>query len=251
LLTPGRAALAWMVGDPRAQFDVGHWVPVMAGICAGVLVGRPGVLTPHGRARVAAASPGSVDLAALLGVQLLGAPMEPVLGLIEPGAAQRAFSQGAVDALLLRGHRVPEQVAALAAMGAQPLFTLGTVDDGGRAVRDPAFPDVPHFAELLMARGGKPDGALFAAWRATAAAAQLEFGLVLPQLTPAAMVALWRRAGADAVAALGVQAAAATVNVRPLSGPAATASTAAVAADAPILLKLRRWLAGRLNWQPA
>ena len=70
-------------------------------------------------------------------------------------------------------------------------------------------------------------GPLCNAWSAAAAAAQLEFGLVLPQLTPAAMVALWRRAGVDAVASLGVQATAATVDVRPLGGPAATANTAA------------------------
>ena len=62
LLVPGQAALAWMVGDPRAQFDVGHWVPVMAGASPGIVVGRPTVLAPNGRARVAAAGPGSFDL---------------------------------------------------------------------------------------------------------------------------------------------------------------------------------------------
>ena len=39
LLAPGEAALAWMVGDPRAQFDVGHWVPVMAGTASAIVVG--------------------------------------------------------------------------------------------------------------------------------------------------------------------------------------------------------------------
>jgi hypothetical protein len=251
LLAPGQAALAWMVGDPRAQFDVGHWVPVMAATSAGVLVGRPTVLT-GGRARVAAAAPASGDLPALLGVQLLGAKMEPVFGLGEPHAAQSAFSQGAVDAVLLRGHRVLDQVAALATLGAQPLFTLGTVDDNGQVVRDPSFLDVPHFTELLAARGSlSPNDPLREAWRATAAAAQLEFGMVLPQLTPASMVSLWRRAAADAVGALGVQATAANVNVRPVGGAAATTSTAAVAATAPVLQELRRWLASRFNWQPA
>ena len=63
-------------------------------------------------------------------------------------------------------------------------------------VRDPAFPDVPHLAELYATRSGRPPaGPLYDAWRASAAAAQLEFGLVLPQLTPAAMVSLWRNAG--------------------------------------------------------
>lgn len=251
LLAPGQAALAWMVGDPRAQFDVGRWVPVMAGTSAGIVVGRPTVLAPNGRARVAAATPTGAELPALLGIHLLGARMEPVFGLGEPAAALSAFSQGAADAVLLRGHRVPEQLAAYGEVGAVPLFALGVLDDSGRMVRDPAFVDVPHFAEVFTARnGGRPGGPLGEAWCAIAAAVQLEFGLVLPQLTPAAMVALWRRAGIDAAASLGVQAAAATVGVRPLSGLAATSNTAAIAANAPALEELRRWLAGRFNWKP-
>ena len=251
LLAPGQAALAWMVGDPRAKFDVAHWVPVMAGASSGIVVGRPSVLA-NGRARVAAAGPASIDLPALLGIHLLGGKMEPVFGLDQPTAAQSAFSQGAVDAVLLHGHRVPDQFITLAAARAQPLFTLGAIDGDGRIVRDPAFPEVPHFAELYQARfGRKPHGPLCEAWCATAAAAQLEFGLVLPELTPAAMVALWRRAGTDAVASLGVQATAAAVDVRPLAGSVANANTAAVAANAPALLELRHWLASRFNWHPA
>jgi len=252
MLAPGQAALAWMVGDPRAKFDVAHWVPVMAGTSAGIVVGRPTVLAPGGRARVAAASPASADLAALLGFHLLGANMEPVFGLAGHEAARSAFSQGAVDAVLLCGRGVPDQFAALATVGAQPLFSLGVFGDSGQVMRDPAYPAVPHFAELYAARGGtQPDEKLRSAWSATAAAAQLEFGLVLPQLTPAAMVALWRRAGLDAVASLGVRATAATVDVRPLVGPAATANTTALAATAPALQELRGWLTDRFNWRPA
>ena len=251
LLTPGMAPLAWMVGDPRAQFDVAHWVPVMAGACPAIVVGRPTVLDPSGRARVAAASPASFDLSALLGLHLLRANVEPVFGLLDPGAARSAFAQGVVDAVLVRGHNVPEQVSALKSSGAQPLFTLGALDDDGYFVRDPTFPALPHFAELLAMRTAtKPHGPLFDAWCAIAAAVRLDFGLVLPQLTPAAMVALWRRAGSDAAGALGVQATAAVMSVRPLAGPMATTSTAALAASAPALRELRGWLAARFNWRP-
>jgi hypothetical protein len=178
--------------------------------------------------------------------------MEPVLGLATPAAARAAFAQGAVDALLLHGLRVPEQVAALGALGAQPLFALGALDDAGRVVRDPAFPALPHFAELYTTRtGGRVAGPLFDAWNAAAAAVRLEFGLVLPQLTPAAMVALWRRAGTDAVGMQGVQTVAQAANVRPLAGPVATTNTAVLAANAPALSELRNWLASRLNWHPA
>jgi hypothetical protein len=79
----------------------------------------------------------------------------------------------------------------------------------------------------------------------------LEFALVLPQLTTAAMVSLWRRAGTEATSATSVQTVAAALGVRPLAGPSATAITMAAAADGSALLDLRRWLATRFNWHPA
>jgi hypothetical protein len=252
LLVPGQAALAWMVGDSRVQFDVGHWVPVMAGLSTGIVVGRQGALAPDGHARPAAAGPASLDLAALLGIHLLGTHIDPVFGLADQTATRNAFAQGAVNAVLLRGADVPEQFEALASAGAQSLFTLGAIDDSGRTTRDPAFPNVPHFAELHEMRSGrKPNGPLFDAWSAAAAAAQLEFALVLPQLTPAAMISLWRHAGTDATASAAVQATGASLNVRPLGEPVATANIAATATDATSLLELRHWLAGRFNWHPS
>jgi hypothetical protein len=144
---------------------------------------------------------------------------------------------------------VPERVAALAASGGQPVFAMGARDAAGAMVRDPLFPDLPNLLQMRAGLGGAPlSGPLYDAWCATATACQLDFGLVLPQLTPASMVALWRRVGAQAAAAPEMQAMAASVSVRPQGGPAAIAS---IAADAPALLALRRWLASRFNWHPA
>ena len=94
-------------------------------------------------------------------------------------------------------------------------------------------------------------GPLFDAWCATAAAVQLEFGLVLQQLTPASIVALWRHAGIDAAASLPLQVTSTAANVRLLAGPAATANTSAAAASATTLTELRGWLASRFKWRPA
>ena len=252
LLVPGQATLAWMVGDSRAQFDVGHWVPVMAGMTSGIVVGRPGVLDSGVRVRVGAAGAASLDLAALLGLQLLGVPIQPVFGITDVTTAHSAFMQNAVDAVFLRGQRVPDQFSVMAASGAQSLFTIGILSEAGQATRDPAFPDVPHFSELYQTRSGRgPSGLLFGAWRAVAAAAQLDFGLVLQQLTPAAMVSLWRRAGVDAAAATPVQAVGTSLSVRLVAAPDATANTTATVASAPTLTELRGWLAGQLNWKPA
>ncbi len=250
LLVPGNAALAWLVGDPRAQFDAGHWVPVLAGATPGVVVSRlgPSAFGPGGKPRIAAAAPAGPELPALLGIELLGARPVPVFDIIKPADADDALRRGTVDTVFVGGQKVPARVAALATAGGQPVFSLGARDASGALVRDPLFPDLPNLPEMRGGLGGKPlSGPLFDAWCATATASQLDFGMVLPQLTPAAMVALWRRASAQVAATPEMQAAAAALSVRPLGIPAETAS---IAADAAALLALRRWLAGRFNWHP-
>ena len=253
LVVPGAAALAWLVGDPRAQFDVGHWVPVIAGISPGVVALRGGAagLASGRKIRIAAASPVGPELAALLGLDLLGAQPVPVPGLIDDDAVRTALMNDRVDGVLLRGRKVGEQVAAMAGLGVQPVFSLGEATDAGLAARDPAFPELPHFAELLSA--SRPDvvsGPLFSGWRAIAAATRLEFAVVLPQLTPAAMVAQWRRAGAEAAGAPEMAQATSGQMVRALTGAAGAAEIAAVSAEAATLLELRRWLGTRLDWHP-
>lgn len=245
LLAPGDAALAWLVGDPRARFDVAHWVPVLAGATPGVLVGRA-ALAPGKRLRIGAAGPAGADLPALLALDLLGIPCEPVFGLGEAQALS-AFSSGETDLVLLRGAGVPARLAALP--GARPLLGFGASDESGQLVRDPLAPDAPSLPEVHAAlRGGAPDGSLFEAWRAAAAASQLAFGLVLPRLTPPEMVALWRRAGNAASLAPEMQAMAASSATRPLATQAATAGIARIAVDSASLLELRRWLAERYGW---
>jgi hypothetical protein len=252
LLAPGETVLDWLVGDPRAKFDVGHWVTVMACVAPAVVVGRPAAFAAGGSVRIAAAHPAGPDLPAVLGIELLGGRAELVPGAVEDDALQTAFARNAVDAVLLRAHKVPDQAKALVDAGAEPIFTLGAHDDAGALIRVAEFPNVPTLPELYaQRRGAPPSGPIFDAWCAAAAASQLEFGLVLPQLTPASMVALWRRAGTDAAGALDVQSPAMSLDVHPLGGPAATANTAPVAANETALLALRKWLASRFNWRPA
>ena len=256
LLAPGESVLDWLVGDPRAQFDVGHWVPVMACVAPAAVVGRPAAFAEGGAAggvvRIAADQPAGHALPAVLGIELLGARAQLVPNIADNRMLLDALTRNAVDAVLLRGHEVPAQAKELSAGGAAPIFTLGTRDDTGALVRPSAFPGVPTLPELYAARrGSKAEGPICDAWAAAAAASQLEFAMVLPQLTPAAMVALWRRAGADAAGALDVQAAALALSVDLLGGPAATASTAPTAANQAALQAVRQWLVRRFNWRPA
>ncbi len=249
LLVPGAAALAWLMGDTRAHFDTASWVPVMAGLSSGVVAGRlpPARIAPGTKLRLAAELTG-FDLPALLAVELLGATVIPVRGLRNDNAARDALIQGAVDLVFLRERQVPERLAALQRAGAMPLFSLGTATDGGALARDPLLPDVPDFFEYCrLLRMTALDGSLFHAWRAAAASSQLDFALVLPQLTPAAAVAIWRQAAASAADTSGWYP---HGTFRVLPPTMATVCVATTAADPPAQLELRRWMATRFDWRP-
>ncbi|CAH2600373.1 conserved exported protein of unknown function [Rhodovastum atsumiense] len=249
LLVPGETVLAWLAGDPRARFDAAGWLPVLAGLTSGVLCSRipATALHPGISLRVACASQTGPELAALLGLDLMGIEPLPVRGVHDAAAARQALATQAADAVLLSGPMTREQLADAAALGAAPLFTLGMPTAGGTA-RDPLLPGLPIAPELIgRLRGPPPTAGLVAAWRAAAAAAVTEFALVLPPLTPATLVAMWRHAGTEAAPDLQTQ----TRGLRLLAGAEASAATTTMACDAARMLELRRWLAMRLNWRPA
>ncbi len=250
LLLPGSAAMARLIGDPRAQFDLARWVPALAGVTPGLVVSRlpMGQAINGARLRVAASRAAGPELPALLALDLLGAEWVPVFGLSE-AAATDALAQGQVDAVCLHGRGVADLAQSLAPSGMQPLFSFGSLDESGQRQRDPAFPAVPTAYELFARQGGHQG--LRNAWSATAAASDLDMALVLPQLTPAAMVALWRRATAQAMGPGGVAAQATALGVRSLLAPAAIANTGALLADQATQLDLRRWLSSRLNYKPS
>lgn len=253
LVVPGDAALAWLAGDPRAQFDAAHWVPVMAAAGSAVLVGRMGLdaLFRRPTLRLACSSATGPATAVLLALDLLGLPVRPQFGLVDAAAKRGAYAAGDADFVLLHGPDVPRQVAAYVALGAQPVFSLGATDIDGAPVRDPLFPDLPTVVELhARLRGAAPSGPLYQAWRATVAATELTFGLMLPPLTPASLVAVWRRAGDEAVMAPAMVAETTAHALRPLPPTAAAAATRLLAASPASLLELRSWLATRWNYRP-
>ncbi len=250
MLVPGAAAIAWLAGDPRVHFDAARWVPALASLCSGVLVARGGMDgSLAGRTlRVAASTATGAELPVLLGLSMLRARPAPAFGLSEPQDAAAALRDGRVDAVFLAGHDVPARLRTLRADGFAPLFSLGGAGDDIEA-RDPALSDVPAFAELYRRQAGHaPSGALFQAWRATAAAAAIDTALVLPLLAPAALVARWRSACQDALSDLGLVSAARTAEVDPVPAPRCVQALARINADETTQLTLRRWIAGQTGW---
>jgi hypothetical protein len=231
LLLPGSAATAWLVGDPRARFDAAGWVPAWAGLASAVLVSRAPLAS--GRPlRVGSARPAGPTLPALLALDLLGIEVTPC-------------DDRTADAVFLSGQGARAAVALQRGMA--PVLTLGALDPAGAWGRDPAFPAVPTAAEAVS-RHAPP--ALLAALRAASAAALLDAALVLPRLSPANRVALWRRACAEASGTAALANEAAALGVRAAPAPAAAVLMAAVAADVPTLLALRGWLDARWGSQP-
>lgn len=231
LLLPGSAALAWQVGDPRAQYDAARWVPAWAGVASAVLVSRV-PLSPGRTIRVGGANPGGAALPALLALDMIGIEVTP-----GPDAT--------ADAVFHCGQGAPAAAAQQAGM--VPVMTLGMVDADGSWLRDPAFPSVPTAVEA--ATPYRPAPALLAALRATAAATVLDAALVLPHLAPANRIALWRRACAEAAATPDVLTEAAALGVRSAKLPASAALLSTLAADVPTLLALRTWLDARWGWR--
>ncbi|MFZ4407590.1 MAG: hypothetical protein ACOYOH_09625 [Paracraurococcus sp.] len=234
LVLPGLAALARMVGDPRARFDAAGWLPVCAAQGSAVVVGREAMPAPGATPRFGLAAADMPGAAALLGCDLLGLAASPVLGLVPP-RAETALGQGVVEAALLAGTDVP---ARMAAVGARPWFTLEPP-----GMRDPLLPEVPSLFELV--RGGAPE--LRGAALAAAGCARMQAALVLPALTPANLVAAWRSAAQrwlDEETRLGW-----APGIRPLAGADSASLLAALSPAPAVALAYREWLLRRLNWR--
>ncbi|MCF3945874.1 MULTISPECIES: hypothetical protein [Acidiphilium] len=253
-ILPGEASIAFLAGDPRVHFQPGDWIQVMAGLSAALLILRGGLgrLSESAPIRLAAASPESPDLAALLAFQRLGASVVPIFGLRGAAAVARAFAAGEADAVLLTGEEIPADAAPLAAEGGIPVGTLGIAGESGDIVRDPLFPHLPTIHEIADNRGAPGlSQPLDQAYRAVAAASRIDFMLVLPHLTTSAKVAIWRQAAVAAVASPALQSAAAASAISLTADGGAASALAPLDLPSGALLALREFMFQRLGWRPS
>jgi len=236
LLISGQPAIAWLVGDPRAQFDAGHWLPIATGLSSGVVLRQSPVQPKSGRLRLAVSGPSDLVLAARLGLSLLGMEAGEVTAMPDPAAALR---QGLADAAFVHGPNAVGPAKIAIAHGASALFSLGCHDDAGNLVRDRQLPDVPTLPELMAALPQTPvNAALTMAWRAAAAAAQVEFALLLPWLTPSGTVAWWRKAATQIAQEIKVP----DGTLQICGDPTLGFGLSDISVDAVTSLALRRWL---------
>jgi hypothetical protein len=249
LLFPGCVALAWMAGDSRAQFDIGHFLPLLALASTDVVMMRGGLDLPKraGPVRLACGTVPQPAHTALMALDLLGIAAVAVQPVTDPLTAVRA---GTVDAVFVRGSDVPGQVQALTASGLLPAFTTGLPIPGAQPAAGAALHGVPHLAGLLAPAQRTGDSRV-TAWRALAAASALDLMLALPRLSTASSVANWRRACRSSVASDAIAQQIAHRSLLLLSEQDTATAMQLIRADATAQLTFRHWLADRLNWRPA
>jgi len=234
LVLTGHAAQALLVGESRARYEPRHW-PAIAGSLVPVLVAGRGALASTQRIRIALPGPGAAEAGALLALDLIGRSATPVF--LPPGLSpDAAVDAGIADAVVLVGR---DAMARTAALGLVPWFSF----DRERPDREAALAEVASFGKLLGDRA-QPD--LVAASRAAGAALRVPGMLVLPALTSADAVALWRGAARNWVEEAREPD---ETTTRRVGGEEAADVLATLCPAAEVANAYRDWLRRRLSWQ--
>ena len=211
--TSGSTQFPYLLGDKRVKYDYKDWTIILATPTGGVVYVRPevgvksaadmkklrGKKLIYGSAGVTA-----LDLVMSLSFEILELDMKAVFGMKSRGEARLAFERGESTADWQTTAAYLKSVSPLVKAGkAVPLFTYGAIDDNGKLVRDPTFPNLPHFAEVYRTMHGKdPRGPAWDAWQAffTAGFAAQKM-IFLPKGTPKEIVDTWRAAAEKVVKA--------------------------------------------------
>ncbi len=209
--TSGSTQFPHLLDDTRVKYQYKDWATVLASPTGGVVYINPdlGVKGPADLARLKSremkyGSQGatSLDLVPLLAFELLELNVKPVFGMKGRGDGRLAFERGEAAIDYQTSSAYLRNVVPLVKAGkAVPLFSWGVLDDGGAFVRDPTFPDLPHFIEFYeQAVGRKPAGIAFEAFKAfNTAGFAVQKGVFLPKGTPADIVAAYAKAFQAAV----------------------------------------------------
>jgi tripartite-type tricarboxylate transporter receptor subunit TctC len=193
--TSGSTHLPYLLGDPRVRYELKELIPVLVSPTGGVVYVNPTLGAKSARdigklkgkpMKYGSQGATSLDLVPVLAFEILGLDVEPVFGL-NRGPARVAYERGESLIDYQTSSAYLSNVEPLVKAGkAVPLFTWGVLDSKGEFVRDPTFPDLPHFAEAYeMAHGKKPSGTAYEAYKAFVVAGfAAQKPLFLPKGTP-------------------------------------------------------------------
>lgn len=173
----GSTQFPFLLNDPRVRYNYNDWNVVLASGTGGV------VYLPTALAEAYAADPSALndefliygsqsatglDLVPLLAWEMLGLNVEPVFGIEGRGDGRLMFERGEANIDYQTSSSYLSSVVPLVEAGsAVPWFSFGALDENGRIVRDPTFPDLPSFREVCEANPNcDTNGIAWEAWRA-------------------------------------------------------------------------------------
>lgn len=204
--TSGSTQMPYLLDDPRVKYEYKNWKVLMAYPNGGVVYCSPDLginnafeIKNLGDRRLIYASQGptSLDIVPMLAFDLLDLNVKTVFGFRGRGAGRLAFERGEVAIDYQTSSAYLKNVMPLVKEGsAVPLWSWGILDDQGALIRDPSFPDLPHFGEVYESViGEKPAGIAWDAWFALMSAG---FGgmklLLVPKETPDTIISYYQDA---------------------------------------------------------
>ena len=203
--TSGTTQMPYLLDDPRMRFDYKNYKPLMCYPNGGVVYCSPelGVRSAEELGAVselplkyASQGPTSLDIVPMFSFELLGLNVKAVFGFRGRGAGRLAFERGEVLIDYQTSSAYLKNVVPLVERGeAIPLFSFGALDENGRLIRDPSFPELPHFGEVYEYFGNQRKGIEWDTWFAFMAAGYGGMKLLLtPRETPEEIVAIYRDA---------------------------------------------------------
>jgi len=203
--TSGSTQFPYLLGDKRVKYDYTKWRPLLAYATGGVVYISPslGVKTAaelvkkNPPLKYGSQGATSLDLVPLLAFEMLGMDVKAVFGMKGRAPARKAFMTGEVKIDYQTSAAYLSKVTPLVKEGtAIPIMTWGSLDDNGKLVRDPNFPNLPHFAEVYeQVKGKKPSGPAFDAWKAFFIAGfPAQKFVVVPKDTPNDVVKVYQDA---------------------------------------------------------
>mgnify|MGYP001060952298 FL=1 len=204
--TSASTQFPYLMGDPRVDYDYRDWRVLMASGTGGVAY----ISSDFGISNAAelgqiidqqllygSQGPTSLDLVPVLGFKLLGLNVRPIFGLSGRGAGRLAFERGETNIDYQTTTAYLRNVVPLINQGsAVPLFSWGALNEDGELIRDPTFPDLPHFGEAYeLLHGETPSGLSWESWFAffTAGFPAMKM-LVVPIETPDEIVQAYENA---------------------------------------------------------
>jgi tripartite-type tricarboxylate transporter receptor subunit TctC len=209
----GSNQFPYLLGDPRVQYDYKNFTPLLVSPTGGIvyLPTAFGVKDASGLSAIkdrelvyANTGATALDLVLMLAFELLGLNVRHVFGMSSCGETRIAFERGEATIDYQTSSSYLANVVPMVEMKkAVPIFSLGTLDASGNMVRDPTFPEVPHFLEayeMMHGQAPKKDSMLDAYVAFFSAGFPAQKMAMLPKTTPPAIISAYRAAFAAAVA---------------------------------------------------